>query len=105
VDKRASCVLDPEVTEGPYCECKFHLRNIYVVSDIALGVAGELIRQDVTIGSKGIVTHLDINVIDVSTCKPIPDIFVELWGCNSTVSYPDTSPLQYLYMNHLLILD
>ncbi|EPE31970.1 Aromatic compound dioxygenase [Glarea lozoyensis ATCC 20868] len=69
VDKRASCVLDPEVTEGPYW------------------VAGELIRQDVTTGSKGIITHLDINVIDVSTCKPIPDIFVELWGCNSTGVY------------------
>ncbi|KAK2786741.1 hypothetical protein FQN53_006217 [Emmonsiellopsis sp. PD_33] len=71
--RQAGCVLDPEVTEGPYW------------------VAGELIRQDLLPGVSGIetgvVVHLDINIIDVSTCEPVPDAFVELWGCNSTGVY------------------
>ncbi|PGH16268.1 hypothetical protein AJ79_01807 [Helicocarpus griseus UAMH5409] len=72
--RQAGCVLDPEVTEGPYW------------------VAGELIRQDLLsgVGSKvegGVVLHLDVNVIDVSNCQPVSDAFVELWGCNSTGVY------------------
>ncbi|KKZ67698.1 hypothetical protein EMCG_01063 [[Emmonsia] crescens] len=72
--RQAGCVLDPEVTEGPYW------------------VAGELIRQDIRsgVGGKtetGVVLHLDINVIDVSNCRPIPDAYVEIWGCNSTGVY------------------
>ena len=49
------------------------------------GVSGELIRQDVLTGEKGAITHLDINVIDTSGCKPVTDAYVELWGANSTV--------------------
>jgi protocatechuate 3,4-dioxygenase beta subunit len=67
--KSAACTLDVEATEGPYW------------------VAGELIRSDVLTGEKGAITHLDINVIDVSTCKPVTDAYVELWGCNSTGVY------------------
>ncbi|TLS20922.1 uncharacterized protein PpBr36_10731 [Pyricularia pennisetigena] len=66
---RAACVLDPEVTEGPYW------------------VQGEVIRPDIREESAGVVLHLDINVIDVTTCEPIPDAYVELWGCNSTGVY------------------
>jgi len=67
--KTAACTLDPEATEGPYW------------------VSGELIRSDVLTGEKGAITHLDINVIDVTTCKPITDAYVELWGCNATGVY------------------
>lgn len=66
---RAECILDPEVTEGPYW------------------VAGELIREDVREGSEGVLLHLDVNVVDVTNCQPIPNIYVELWGCNSTGVY------------------
>lgn len=66
---RANCILDPEVTEGPYW------------------VEGHLIRPDVREEEDGVVLHLDVNVIDVTTCQPIPDIYVELWGCNSTGVY------------------
>lgn len=38
-------------------------------------------------GEKGAITHLDINVVDTSTCKPVTDAYVELWGCNSTGVY------------------
>lgn len=57
---------------------------------VLIGVGGELIREDIRSGrggkvEPGIVLYLDINVLDVSNCQPVPDAFVELWGCNSTV--------------------
>ncbi|KAF2276585.1 aromatic compound dioxygenase, partial [Westerdykella ornata] len=66
---QAACTLDPEATEGPYW------------------VSGELIRQDVLTGEKGAITHLDINLVDTTTCKPVTDAYVELWGANSTGVY------------------
>ncbi|KAH9862831.1 hypothetical protein J1614_010924 [Plenodomus biglobosus] len=65
----AACTLDPESSEGPYW------------------VAGELIRQDLLTGEKGAITHLDVNVIDTSTCKPVPNAYVELWSTNATGVY------------------
>ncbi|KAF2261228.1 aromatic compound dioxygenase [Lojkania enalia] len=65
----AACTLDPESTEGPYW------------------VTGELIRSDVLTGEKGAITHLDINVIDTTTCSPVTDAYVELWGTNATGVY------------------
>lgn len=63
---------------------------------ILLGVSGELIRTDVLEGSQGVKLNLDINVIDVTTCKPIPNIYVELWGCNSTVSISGVKHISWL---------
>ncbi|KAF9732820.1 hypothetical protein PMIN06_010592 [Paraphaeosphaeria minitans] len=65
----ASCTLDPEATEGPYW------------------VVGELVRQNLLTGEKGAITHLDINVVDTSTCKPVTDAYLEMWGSNSTGVY------------------
>ncbi|KAI0592112.1 Protocatechuate dioxygenase [Pyrenophora tritici-repentis] len=65
----AACTLDPEVGEGPYW------------------VSGELIRQDIVTGEGGAITHLDVNIIDVSTCTPVTDAYVEMWGANSTGVY------------------
>ncbi|KAF2186445.1 aromatic compound dioxygenase [Zopfia rhizophila CBS 207.26] len=65
----AACTLDPEATEGPYW------------------VSGELIRQDILTGEKGVVVHLDINVIDTTGCKPVTNAYVEMWGCNATGVY------------------
>ena len=81
--QRPQCVTDPEVTEGPYCKCNHTLLG--KDTNTATGVSGELIRSDVLENSKGVKLNLDINVIDVTTCKPIPNVYVELWGCNSTV--------------------
>lgn len=30
---------------------------------------------------------LDYQVIDVDTCEPVPDVYVEIWHCNSTGVY------------------
>jgi protocatechuate 3,4-dioxygenase beta subunit len=64
-----SCVLSPEVTQGPYW------------------VQGELVREDVTDGQEGVPLTLDIQIIDVNTCEPVPEAFLEIWHCNSTGVY------------------
>ncbi|RAR02482.1 aromatic compound dioxygenase [Stemphylium lycopersici] len=64
-----SCILTPEVTQGPYW------------------VQGELIREDITEDQEGVPLHLSIQVIDVNTCEPVPSVYLELWHCNSTGVY------------------
>jgi protocatechuate 3,4-dioxygenase beta subunit len=64
-----SCVLTPEVTQGPYW------------------VEGELVREDVTEDQEGIPMTLDIQIIDVNTCEPVPQAFLEMWHCNATGVY------------------
>lgn len=64
-----SCVLTPEVTQGPYY------------------VGGEYIRRDVRESQKGVDTIIDYQVIDVNTCDPIPNVYLEMWHCNSTGVY------------------
>ncbi|KAF3764837.1 hypothetical protein M406DRAFT_41869 [Cryphonectria parasitica EP155] len=65
----ASCVLTPDVTQGPYY------------------VGGEYIRQNVTETQAGIDMVVDYQVIDVDTCEPVPDVYVEMWHCNATGVY------------------
>jgi protocatechuate 3,4-dioxygenase beta subunit len=64
-----SCILTPETTQGPYW------------------VEGELVREDVAEGQAGVSLTLDIQIIDVNTCEPVPQAFLELWHCNSTGVY------------------
>ncbi|KAF7550894.1 hypothetical protein G7Z17_g5401 [Cylindrodendrum hubeiense] len=64
-----SCVLTPEVTQGPYY------------------VAGEYVREDLVEDQGGLDIVLDYQVIDVDTCEPIPDVYLEMWHCNSTGVY------------------
>jgi protocatechuate 3,4-dioxygenase beta subunit len=69
----ASCVLTPEVTEGPYY------------------VGGEYVRENIIEDEEGVNIVLDFQVIDVDTCEPIPDVYVEIWQCNSTGVYGGVS--------------
>ncbi|EKD12207.1 uncharacterized protein L3040_000325 [Drepanopeziza brunnea f. sp. 'multigermtubi'] len=66
-----SCILAPEVTEGPYY------------------VSGEYIRSDVreTDHENGVDLILDVQVIDVATCEPLPSIMLDLWYANTTGVY------------------
>ncbi|XWW96520.1 hypothetical protein V2A60_004495 [Cordyceps javanica] len=64
-----SCLLTPEVTQGPYY------------------VGGESLRKDVTDSEPGVEITLDYQVIDVDTCEPVPDVYVEIWHCNATGVY------------------
>ncbi|KAG7284451.1 hypothetical protein NEMBOFW57_010824 [Staphylotrichum longicolle] len=65
----SSCVLSPEQIEGPYY------------------VSGERIRQDVTEDQDGVPLAVDIQVVDMDTCEPIPGAYLEIWHCNATGVY------------------
>ncbi|TID19595.1 extracellular dioxygenase [Venturia nashicola] len=67
--QNSSCILNPEVTQGPYY------------------VAGEYIRDDVTEDQEGIPLHIEFQIIDVNTCEPVPEFYLDYWHCNSTGVY------------------
>jgi protocatechuate 3,4-dioxygenase beta subunit len=66
-----SCILAPYVTDGPY----------YVV--------GEKLRSNVKESkySDGVDLFLEVQYIDVNTCKAIPSVAVDIWNCNATGVY------------------
>ncbi|KAJ5092468.1 hypothetical protein NUU61_007338 [Penicillium alfredii] len=65
----ATCILGPDVTQGPYY------------------VSGELIRENVVESQEGVPLYMDIQLINTKTCEPLPDIFMDFWHCNSTGVY------------------
>ncbi|KAE8326870.1 Intradiol ring-cleavage dioxygenase [Aspergillus sergii] len=65
----ATCILAPDVTEGPYY------------------VSGELIRNDIKEDQAGVPLYLDIQLIDTNTCEPLPQIYLDFWHCNATGVY------------------
>jgi len=65
-----TCVLAPEVTEGPYYHNEDHP-----------------LRQNIAGLQDGLLFLLDIGVIDVETCKPLPNVLVDVWHANSTGYY------------------
>lgn len=67
--KNSSCVLTPEVTEGPYW------------------VTGEYVRKNVVRGQSGIPVHLEYQFIDTSTCNAVSGMYVETWQANATGVY------------------
>lgn len=60
-----SCVLTPELTEGPYY------------------IAGEKVRRDITEGRPGAPLVLRTTVVDASTCKPIKGAAFDIWHCDA----------------------
>jgi protocatechuate 3,4-dioxygenase beta subunit len=65
-----TCVLAPEVTRGPY-----------------VWPRSQTLRQDMTEDQIGIPLWLDIGVLDMNTCEPLPNALVDFWHCNATGSY------------------
>ena len=71
--KNATCVLSPQVTEGPY----YHTEGHPIRSNMAENELGLLF------------------LMNVETCEPIPNILVDLWHANTTGYYaghPHPSP-------------
>jgi protocatechuate 3,4-dioxygenase beta subunit len=60
-----SCILTPELTEGPYY------------------IAGEKVRRDITEGRPGVPLALRTTVVDASSCKPIKGAAVDIWHCDA----------------------
>lgn len=69
----SSCILQPEVTQGPYY------------------VDGELIRENITESQAGVPLYLDIQFLDTSSCEPVTAVYVDLWHCNATGVYSGVS--------------
>ncbi|TYZ63704.1 hypothetical protein PybrP1_004039 [[Pythium] brassicae (nom. inval.)] len=63
------CILEPQVTEGPYY------------------VKGEFIRTDIRESQPGVDLHTELQIIDVNTCKPVENLYVDFWHCNITGVY------------------
>ncbi|KAG7375759.1 hypothetical protein PHYBOEH_002053 [Phytophthora boehmeriae] len=64
-----ACLLEPEVTSGPYY------------------VSGELIRNDIRESQPGIDLYVDLQFIDVNTCTAVNDLYVDFWHANLTGVY------------------
>jgi protocatechuate 3,4-dioxygenase beta subunit len=60
-----TCVLTPELTEGPYY------------------IAGEKLRRNITDGRPGTPLQLHLSVVDASTCKPIKGAAVDIWHADA----------------------
>ena len=67
-----TCVLAPEMTEGPYF------------------VEGDKVRRNITEGKPGVPLSLRLTVVDVSTCKPIRNAAVDIWHCDAGGTYSGT---------------
>ncbi|KAJ5646537.1 hypothetical protein N7490_002909 [Penicillium lividum] len=65
-----TCVLTPEVTEGPY-----------------VWPRSQTLRQDMTEDQPGVPLWLDVGVLDMNTCEPLEGVLVDFWHCNATGSY------------------
>lgn len=63
------CILAPEGEVGPFW------------------VKGELIRSDIRDGGAGVPIILDGQFIDINTCKPIQDLYWDVWSANATGVY------------------
>jgi protocatechuate 3,4-dioxygenase beta subunit len=64
-----TCVLTPEMTEGPYY------------------VSGEKVRRNITEGRPGVPLELALSVVNASTCKPIKGASVDIWHCDALGVY------------------
>jgi protocatechuate 3,4-dioxygenase beta subunit len=78
----ASCVLAPEMTEGPYY------------------LDDHLMRRDITEGKDGVPLQLRLTVQSASSCKPIARATVEVWQADATGNYSGfdnaAAPTHYL---------
>ena len=68
-DLAATCVLTPEVTEGPYW------------------IDDKLTRRDIREGKPGLPLVLAFTVVNAKTCRPIKGADVEIWHCDASGSY------------------
>ena len=64
-----SCILTPEMTEGPYY------------------IAREKLRRDITEGRRGTRLDLRLSVVDATTCRPIAGAVVDIWHADASGVY------------------
>jgi protocatechuate 3,4-dioxygenase beta subunit len=64
-----SCVLTPELTEGPYY------------------IAGEKVRRDIRESHRGTLLTLHLRVLNVASCSPIKGAAVDIWHADAAGNY------------------
>src|SRR5439155_12805043 len=64
-----TCVLTPELTEGPYY------------------IANEKLRRNITDGHPGTPLVLQLAVVNASTCRPISGATVDIWHADAAGNY------------------
>jgi protocatechuate 3,4-dioxygenase beta subunit len=64
-----TCVLTPELTEGPYY------------------IEGEKVRRNIREGRAGLPLTLRLRVVDASTCRPIKGAAVDIWHADAVGVY------------------
>jgi protocatechuate 3,4-dioxygenase beta subunit len=64
-----TCLLTPEVTEGPYW------------------VENRLTRRNITEGKSGMPLVIGFTVLNAKTCRPIRNADVEIWHCDAVGNY------------------
>ena len=64
-----SCVLAPEMTEGPFY------------------IANEKVRRNIREGQPGMALALRLAVVDASSCKPIKGAAVDIWHADAAGAY------------------
>jgi protocatechuate 3,4-dioxygenase beta subunit len=64
-----TCLLTPEVTEGPYW------------------VENKLTRRNITEGKAGLPLVIRFTVLNAKTCTPIKNADVEIWHCDARGNY------------------
>jgi protocatechuate 3,4-dioxygenase beta subunit len=64
-----SCVLTPELTEGPYY------------------ISGEKVRRDIREGHPGTLLTLNLRVLNAATCAPIKGAAVDVWHADAAGNY------------------
>jgi protocatechuate 3,4-dioxygenase beta subunit len=64
-----TCVLTPELTEGPYY------------------IAGEKVRRDIREGHPGTLLKLNLRVLNVASCSPIKGAAVDIWHADAAGNY------------------
>ena len=66
---QVTCVLTPELTEGPYY------------------IDGEKLRRNITEGKTGAPLTLRLAVVNASTCRPIKGATVDIWHADASGVY------------------
>jgi protocatechuate 3,4-dioxygenase beta subunit len=70
-DANTSCILAPNVTNGPYYVAGEYMRSNTIESEF----------------SEGVNMFLEVQYIDINTCEAIPAVAVDVWSCNATGVY------------------
>jgi len=81
----ASCILTPEVTEGPYW------------------IANHLTRRNITDGRRGLALRLRLTIVDATTCAAIRNADVEIWHADASGVYSGfgtSAPTQRFLRGH-----